>query len=465
MLALEDEDGLFFAPPSQVASITPEFAGRWRVVLADGRLTYGANLTTLLNLEHLTPEADGRWRDPAGFTYPAQTLQPVAPTRPLPAIEGLPCPPERVRGFSQAAWLTDEGEVPCAKDAHRLHPELVQLRRDLWVNQRRLGRIQKEASNTWHIRYDDGTLALTVYRIREPKVAQALGLSSLSHLPLPRALFREQMRDYPIELALCSAQQLKSWFSSARQLTANLIFQALRYRQQGVAGTNYGHDHRGFWYAPTNPTLVRAGFLQPHPECERATDDPHYVAYTSLLGQLVGEDQLFTYAELGFEDPGAGQAGTTRPQTILLVEKDSLEHYARPLADEFGLSWIVTGGYPKLIDVEFFARRLASFGLVFRVIAFVDFDPEGWQLADAFVRQLRRFGIEVQTQILFLVRPESFTAEDLELYALPCHSGTPAKSVSAWLERGGGIQGQPLCLHANHLQPLSRLREALVRAL
>lgn len=455
MIVLEDAGGLFFCPRHRVATLTPEWSTRQRVVLADGRMAFTTGQPPLVNRAHVTPQGSAL-RDPAGFLYALHQAQdvPVPPHDPLLWVELT----------SQGAVChSDDGAVPAPDDSYLQHPGLVQVRHDLWLNRARLGRIRK-GSGFWDILFDDGTLALKVYRNREQEVAEALGLDNLSRLALPSGLMREQMRDYPFELELAPAELLQEFFLQPRPLIANLIFQALRYRQLGVEREN-GLDHRGFWYDPIYATIGRAGFLQDTPD--RGMDSPLYLLYTEMLQQLVGSDRLFTFSQLGFEDPNEGQLGSQHADTLLLVEKQSLQHYAEALTAEFGLSWIVTRGAPKLVDSEFFARRLLTLGRPIQLVAYVDFDPQGYALARAFAEQLRRFGVPVHEQIHFLVRCECFTAEELELYAMPCPMSSTALATQAreWVEESGGVHGQALGVHANHLQPVARVRAELARIL
>ena len=67
--------------------------------------------------------------------------------------------------------------------------------------------------------------------------------------------------------------------------------------------------------------------------------------------------------------------------------------------------------------------------------------------------------------MIHLITPECFTAEEIELYALPCPSSTaslPTKAAN-WLKNGGGIKSQPLGIHANHLKPFERVRERFLQ--
>jgi hypothetical protein len=90
----------------------------------------------------------------------------------------------------------------------------------------------------------------------------------------------------------------------------------------------------------------------------------------------------------------------------------------------------------------------------------------GWTVADSFAAQLLRF-CGRYSHLLHLIRPECFTAEELELYALPCPSGTPALRTKAknWVKRSGGIGGQALGMDANKLKPHERVRARFLEVL
>lgn len=61
------------------------------------------------------------------------------------------------------------------------------------------------------------------------------------------------------------------------------------------------------------------------------------------------------------------------------------------------------------------------------------------------------------------MHPDLFTPEEIELLALPCKLNTSAERTHAkhWLEKGGGIAGQPLGVHVNHLRPYERVRNRI----
>lgn len=107
-------------------------------------------------------------------------------------------------------------------------------------------------------------------------MSAALGLQDLYHLqPFLEPLFREGLRDWPGELATTPAERLRAEFGQgeARRLIANLLWQTVRYRQQGL-DPDYGIEHRGYWYVPVVATLARAGMLASEDVAEAMEDIP-----------------------------------------------------------------------------------------------------------------------------------------------------------------------------------------------
>jgi hypothetical protein len=83
-----------------------------------------------------------------------------------------------------------------------------------------------------------------------------------------------------------------------------------------------------------------------------------------------------------------------------------------------------------------------------------------------FAEQLRFFGLEV-ADLEYLIRQECFTEEEKRLYAHPCANSTLAHrtKTAEWVAKSGGLDGKPLGIHANHVQPFERVLELLVKLL
>jgi hypothetical protein len=126
------------------------------------------------------------------------------------------------------------------------------------------------------------------------------------------------------------------------------------------------------------------------------------------------------------------------------------------------------GGMSKLQEVEFLVRDLRHRGVgPIRIVAFVDFDPSGWMVAASFRDHLQRYGQQVVGGTDYLVVPQCFSAEEIELYALPCPAPNAATLTQRdrWLAESGGIGGRPLGLYANQLKPYERVAARLAELL
>ncbi len=474
-LVVEDEQGLRFWPPQQVASLAPSFL-RWRVVHADGQVAHCTQPPppgpwaplgpAWVQPSLLRPAPGGGWLDPAQFCHHGELPQ-LPPYQPPddPWVEGPNLPASHILGLSTAGkgrclWHTDHNEVasdePVARAAARL-PQLVPVSSRRWLNPARLGRIVRLGG--YRIEMDNGLLMATLKPQACLQLVRQLGLDNPDHLlPHTPALWRDGLRDYPAEIAEASAEQLKAWFPTARRLIANLIFQVLRYRQLGIQ-REYEDTHRGFWYEPVASTLYRAGFVVDI----RDPSDPLRQLYERILEQLVGDDRLFTYRQFGFRDLGQRHIGDRRPEVLLMVEKESLSHFLPEIHQRFGISTIITGGAPRLIYTEYLADELRALGKPILLLAFVDYDPAGWANADGLERQLRQAGVPLVGPVQFVLRAQDFTPRELEMKARPCPTQTPhLKTLTRkWVERTGGIGGKALAMYCNVFKPVQRVLDRL----
>lgn len=415
-----------------------------------------------------------------------------APTAPedLPPATPPP-PPDEVLYLQaregQAFWVTDRGRRPAgssALQAARSHPHLVKAGRGTYVNARRLRAVQNERKRFRLVL--EGGAELTVSWGAREALARGLGLPRLDELEgtleSHRALTREGLRDWPLLLTSAPASFLKKEFGSGpRRLVANLLWETVR-----LGLRDRGREHRGFWYRTLLPCLVRAGLARQGAAAVERADllrpflagealgllealarDPSerlYDLLEILAATLVGRDRLFTYRELGFRDPRPDlrRLGERSPDVVVVAEKSTLQEGVEALAGAFGVSTLTLGGLPSLLSTEYFACELQSRGITeVLLVAYVDFDPGGWIAATGLADQLLRYGIRTRG-LRYLVRPERFTPEEIELYGLPIPTPTPQieGKVKAWVRRSGGVQGRPLALHADHLRPVERVVEA-----
>lgn len=476
MIALQDEAGLLFRPLSHLAVLAWDDHGRWRVTLQDGTVAHlpgerpegpwvRLNDKTWVLPRWLRQEGD-EWVDPAGFRYAYEPVEDPGWVDP-PAGDILTL----CSHGTGSVLRTDQGEFFSALTAVQRageFPFLLLATRGHYYNPARLRRIERD--NTRHrLVLEDGSSLLVSHKFHF-KAAQRLGLPHFYHLePHHAGVWRDHKREYPYDLILARAERLKADFRSARHLIANILWQILRRRQRGIPDHAYP-DYREIWYFAVKATLYRAGYLKRFElDDNRLPSSPNFLLLQTLMAQMIGDDRLCTFRDFGFEDKGTQEyrIGDRLPNVLIVCEKDSLSDKLRLLHERFGVSTIVLGGQPSLIGTEFFAEKIAHLGPI-RLIAYVDYDPAGWIIARAFVEQLTRYGIACGGGVEdFLVRPEHFTAEELELFALPVEADSPASAAKAelWLQETGGVGGRPLCLVANRLDPAERVAAVLGKIL
>ena len=491
MLPLEDSDSIVFWNEYDIASLMPEHRGRWRAVHFDGKVAHhpgplppgpwiplggGLVLPQLLQTGPLGPH------DGADFLFPQEELAPVPEREPLPDIEGIACPRHQVYALMKhkqlgCLWKTDQGDVvwnrPRAPKACLLMPEMVFLKKGLYVNRNRIWRVRHDYF-TYFVVLDNGQ---TFKVSKQTDLAERLGLTSVMHLEpyCPAFYGNYTLRDWPFELASASPEQLRKLFDSPRQLIGHLIYQRLRYRQLGIQ-REWADSYRGFWYDWVKHTLFHAGFLSgdqleiPMPEFgdqirTRKVSEPEkmYHLMFQVFDFFVQDNGLFTFEEFGFVEPRPEfrRIGTTRPEIILLTEKTAYQARALQLHEEFGVSLRMLASQPPLVATEFFAKALQPHlnGPV-RIIAYVDYDVGGWIIARAFAKQLEFYGIEV-SRVDFLIRGETFTPEEKRLHAKPLALATATHRTKAqlWFAETNGVDGQMLGIQADHVQPYQRLRD------
>ncbi|MBS2037281.1 hypothetical protein JST97_20000 [bacterium] len=475
VIPLQDEEGLLFRRKSEMAALVNDGFGRWRVSLADGGVAYlpgpkpdgpWVPLHQAWVLPQLLLRQEDHWVDPAGFRYPWVALEPVDPEEPDPgSVLSL------ISRGTGSVLYTLEGEqtssLTAAQKAREV-PGLILISRGNYIHPARLRRIQRDLTRH-RLVLQDGSSIVVSHKFHF-KAAERLGLPHFFHLePHRPGLWRDNKRDYPYDLITAPGAQLKADFTSARHLLANILWQILRRRLQGIEDHEYP-DYRELWYWAVKATLHRAGFLT-RAELEwdpdqRGPGTPSFLLLQTLLAQMVGEDRLCTFRDIGFVDKGTEEYRLGN-SVLIVCEKDSLSPKVRVLAEQFGVSYIVLGGQPSLIGTEFFSDKIRHLAPLW-VIAYVDYDPSGWILARAFIDQLSRYDIDCHGDVQgWLVRPESFTPEELELFALPLEpeGAASAGKIKLWMEECGGINGQEMGITANRLHPVERVAAVLHKLL
>jgi hypothetical protein len=469
-VAAQTRDGLVFFRLDEVAAVTPTPPGRWRLVDQSGGVGYRPDRPegpwAPMGKSWVRPELlrqDGsNFVDPGGFRHAG----------PLPDGRPALAPADEVvlleRRKAEAIWLLVDGRevaTGCSIErARRQHGALLRVTSDCYVNRQHLLAIEK--------RYQ---MVLSGGHRRSPgnahharEVARQLGLPNLWSLDPREELFHYHFRDYAYEIVAAPTARLRAEFGRAMELISAVVWQHYGYRVEGV-DSGYGDTFRGFFYS-LQPALHRGGFVNraqlraPLGRQALVSKDRLYLDFGDLIWSCVYRYRLFTYQQFGFKDPRPHKrfVGRAQPGVVLIVEKgDSVEECALRLHHELGLSVLILGGSPKLIDVEYFARALRPvYSGEVRVLAYVDHDWSGSLIGPAFVRQLTFYGFACR-DLQTVVTPACFYPQELALYSHPVrpHSAGEETLVANWMAQGGGIDGQARGIHANCLFPYERVRE------
>ncbi|MFN8607502.1 MAG: hypothetical protein U0931_08220 [Vulcanimicrobiota bacterium] len=458
-VAVQTRDGLRFFRLDEVAAVTPTPPGRLRLVDKSGAVGYRLDRPE----GPLAPMGDSWVRseflsrdgvDPAGYRHSG-----VLPA-PLPALP--PADPVVLleRRKNRAVWVHLDGrEVPtgCSLEKARLqHGALVRVTSDVYVNRQHLLAIGKQ----YRMELSGGLTRSPGNAHHARELARQLGLPNLWSLDAREELFHYNFWDYPYEILAAPTEVLRAKFGRAMELVSAVIWQNFCYRVAGL-DPDYGDSFRGFFYS-LQPALYRVGFLRA-PQVEEVTKEPLYLDFGDLLWKCVYRYRLFTYEQFGFVDPRPHNRllGTTRVGVVLVVEKgDLVEEYARRLHHELGVTVFISGGSPKLIDVEYFALALRRvYAGEVRVLAYVDHDWSGALIGPAFVRQLTFYGF-VCAGLATVMTPGCFHPNELALLSHPVlpHSVGEETLVANWMAQGGGIDGQARGISANCLFPYERVR-------
>lgn len=139
MLAVQTAEENLLVRESDIASLTPVYPNRTRVVLADGRVAHRPGPPppgpwqklhhAYVNPQHLQRQGD-HWKDPAGYLYPYQELtQPTEEPEENDLPEGLLT--LELQGKDRF-WRTDSGLIPCDLDWEQASHFLSGNPRILW---------------------------------------------------------------------------------------------------------------------------------------------------------------------------------------------------------------------------------------------------------------------------------------------------------------------------------------------
>lgn len=273
-------------------------------------------------------------------------------------------------------------------------------------------------------------------------------------------LKREGIQEFGGDIRRFGLERLAKEFgaaSSGRIILAkvikNLIWQAVG---QVRAGQISGLDGnlRSFFYTHIKPVMARI------PGALEGARDPYDTMLDAFV-ELVEEYGLISYVELDLDDENYHhrKIGERHPHLIIFAEKVGFFRFLERLHGDLGVTVMALGGTPSVLSSEYLVQALSERTDLrgpFVALSITDWDPSGFQIARAQIRQLQSFGIE-QVQHEPLIHPRHYTADEIELFRFPLPGQQKTKNRN-WLRETGGIDGELFGLESDSM-PRQRLRE------
>jgi len=232
------------------------------------------------------------------------------------------------------------------------------------------------------------------------------------------------------------------------RLMRNLVWQM---KERIAAGEKEFHELiRTYWYMYVKSTLARADSL--------SKDTDQYKKLTENIADMVRVFQLMTYKDIGFRDENAANMKVgVNANFIPFSEKLGHFGYLTELQQQHNVSVIALGGQPSVMNVEYFVddlkkvksgQVLADRPMMLRLPApaakinlrrsfylysIVDYDPSGWIIRDAFIKNLNHYKIK-NTEVYDLINPDMLTEEQIMLARYPIRAGVDMEAKNKkWL--------------------------------
>jgi len=188
---------------------------------------------------------------------------------------------------------------------------------------------------------------------------------------------------------------------------------------------------RTFWYMYIKPTLSRADALT------HETDQ--YAQMIDNIVYMVKEIEVLKYEDIGFRDEGqAHRKVGANANIILFSEKLGHQDFLSDIANKYNISILALGGQPSVLTSEYFVETVKKRGVnlqrSFYLFSIVDYDTSGWIIRDAFINNLKFYGI-THTRVIDLITPDMLTPEEIKLarYRIPESEAMRVKNKD-WLK-------------------------------
>lgn len=230
--------------------------------------------------------------------------------------------------------------------------------------------------------------------------------------------FQQGATDYPVNVA---------------RLMRNIIWQ-IRERIINKEKPPLKELLRTFWYMYIKPTLSRAGAL--------VQETDQYAQLIDNIVYLVKEVQVMEYKDIGFRDDNqANRQVGANANIILFSEKLGHQDFLSDVANKYNVSILALGGQPSVLNTEYFVDELKKQKInlqrSFYLFSIVDYDPSGWIIRDAFLNNLKFYGI-ANSRTIDLIHPDMLTPEEIKTarYQIPDSESMRLKNKT-WQEAVG----------------------------
>jgi len=205
------------------------------------------------------------------------------------------------------------------------------------------------------------------------------------------------------------SQGAKNYPINVARLMRNIVWQT---RERIIGGEKPPLKEllRTFWYMYVKPTLSRAGAL--------SKDRDQYKDLIQNIVDMVKECQVMKYKDIGFRDDNqAHRRVGANANIILFSEKLGHQEFLSDIADKYNISIIALGGQPSVLNTEYFVDTLKQARInlqrSFYLFSIVDYDPSGWIGRDAFLDNLKFYGIP-NTRVIDLIHPDMLSPEEIK---------------------------------------------------
>ena len=183
--------------------------------------------------------------------------------------------------------------------------------------------------------------------------------------------------------------------------------------------------------------------------------------------------------DFGFVDPRESFRiiGQSRPRVIFFTEKEGLWWLCTYMAKKHKITAVASQGEPSLLAMEYLVEKLKRLRVKsVEVGAFTDYDPWGFLIAENFAEKLGE-GVFFGKENVALTRLNGSQADLAKLFTkaelergkrdLTMYSQYKQTQVRDWMNKTGGINGEPFGIHVDLAKPntLKEVADGWVKSL